>query len=222
MCDLWWWLGWQSESTEQVLDRLRTSLQREWRTLETEARNLADSAGKVPALIRKELKAGNRNEARTFAVEMARMYQTRARVIACQNRINEARATLRQGKANLKLGRAMVDMTRVLQGLASMDETRQICATLSREMLKAGVIQQEMMDALEPDLDPEQEEEADAMLGDIELVDRGNTKKAAPHLDADAMQSEADRLIRLEEEFIRTGKRPTQQPLQTAAAPDAD
>ena len=229
MCDVWWLLGWQSETAAEVLDRLKMSLRTEWRKLDREARKLDTEAKKVPEMIRKELRAGNRDGARTFAVEMSRMYRVRSSLLVCQNRINEAKTAITTCKTNLAMGRAMIDMTRVLQGLANLDETRDLCKMLSREMLKAGIIQQEMMDALEPDLDPEQQEEADEIIeaaeGDavLERTEAISAKKSKKASEDNEIQMEADRLLLMEAEFIKTGKRTTLPVVaqQTEAAPEA-
>ncbi|KAJ9604458.1 Vacuolar protein-sorting-associated protein 24 [Cladophialophora chaetospira] len=187
------------------------------RALDRDITNLKVTEQKTRTLIQNAAKRGQKNpaqakqaanEARTFARELikvrkqaGRLHTSRAQLQSVQMQVNEA-FTVRKIEGSLKVSTGIMKDVNTLIRLPELTGTMQ---ELSQELMKAGIIDEMVGDALPNDEllegeDEEAETEVDKVLGEVLKGKLGAQDQQLPQLPAaQEEEEEEDREAELEQ-----------------------
>ena len=186
------------------------------RALDRDITNLKVTEQKTRTLILNAAKRGQKNpsqtkqgadEARVFARELikvrkqaARLHTSKAQLQSVQMQVHEA-FSVRKIEGSLKASTRIMKDVNTLIRLPELTGTMQ---ELSQELMKAGIIEEMVGDALPNDEllegeDEEAETEVDKVLGEVLKGKLGAQEQQMPQLPAEQEEEEEDREAELEQ-----------------------
>jgi division protein CdvB (Snf7/Vps24/ESCRT-III family) len=135
---------------------------KEMRSIDREVRAIEREEKKQEKECKAMAKKGQRNAALIIAKNLVRSRKTRERMVAGKASMNSVQMQLQSNIAMTKAMGCMKRSTEVMQAMSAavkMPEVRETMATMAREMERAGLIEEMMMDTLdEMDADGVEEE----------------------------------------------------------------
>ena len=125
---------------------------------------------KVKKAIKDAVKTGHVSSAKLLAKEMARSRKAKERLVTSKAQLNSVSMQIKTNMATQRVAASMqksAEMAAVMNSVINVKEISETMRTMSREMEKAGLIE-EMMDDMFEDLDGSDiEEEADEAIEQV-------------------------------------------------------
>lgn len=153
-----------------------SELKKEQRGLDRERAKIEREEGKMKLEIKKLAKSGTNSAAlKTMAKGLLKSQGVRNRMLEASTRINSVLLTLKTHVATLSVAEHMGKSAAVMKGmqsLVSLPELRATAASMSKEMMKAGIISEmidESFDSMEDSeaIDAEADEAVDKVIAEI-------------------------------------------------------
>ncbi|XP_065191045.1 charged multivesicular body protein 3-like [Sycon ciliatum] len=151
------------KSPREQVREWRTKLRRETRTLDKQIRSIQGEEAKVKKSLKDAAKKGQKDVCNILAKEMVRSRKAVNKIYASKAQINSVMMQMQNQLATQRMAGAMAKSTEVMQSMNQLMRVPEIAAVmreLSKEMTKAGIIEEMMDDAFESALGDEDEEEA--------------------------------------------------------------
>ncbi len=189
-----------------------SGLKKEIRTLDRERAKIEREEQKTVIEIKKMAKQGHSAALKTMAKSLLKSQATRNRMLEASSRINSVILSLKTHMATMSVAEHMGKSVAVMRGMNSMlsvPELRETAKNMSKEMARAGMIEEmidDSMESLDPaDLDEEAEEEVDKVLdevlqgtfGGVGRIKGKNTEKKAEEEEEVSRKQAADGAGRL-------------------------
>ncbi len=172
---------------EAQLKKCTTLIRQNQRALDRHIRNIAQLEHKTTGQIRQAArrKDGGARSARMLAKELYRLRRQHARMESSKATLGSIGLQVRQQQAAVKVGNVLQSSSGVMRSvnsLVKMPELFQGMQELQMELVRAGVMDEMMDDALDIDQveDDEGEEEIDAILEGI--TGTGRVEEAPAHI----------------------------------------
>jgi len=129
---------------------------------------------KLKIELKKEAKKGLAGPVRTLAVSLVRSRKQRERLLEYQTRINSAVLAIKTNVATQKVVGAMQKSSQVMHAMSAVISIPQVSAVaknLSKDMLKAGIIEEMVNEGMEAvdseDINSEADKEVEAVIAEI-------------------------------------------------------
>eukprot|EP00667_Euglena_gracilis_P023296 EG_transcript_26245 len=148
----------------------RLKLKAEDRTLDRQIRNIAAEEAKVTKSLREAAKKNEEPVVRILAKELVRSRKAKNRLYTSKAQINSVRLQLEQTQAQVKVMGAIqknAEILAMMNRLVRVEEVRETMMTLSKEMTKAGLIDEMMQETMESLDEDDLEEEAEAEVAKV-------------------------------------------------------
>eukprot|EP01064_Diplonema_japonicum_P019951 TRINITY_DN2890_c0_g3_i1.p1 TRINITY_DN2890_c0_g3~~TRINITY_DN2890_c0_g3_i1.p1 ORF type:complete len:219 (+),score=64.29 TRINITY_DN2890_c0_g3_i1:59-715(+) len=166
----------QKKKTVQEMQReWKSNLRSEKRKLDKQIRNIQTAEKKTQAEVKMAAKKGENEVVRLLAREMVQSRKAVSRCYAAQARLNSVMQELDRQVASLKLAGAMQSSSAMLQDMNRLVRVEEVSSTMmdmQREMMKAGIIQEQIDDAVDnvvgDDMDSDDaDEEVNKIIDDV-------------------------------------------------------
>ncbi|KAK9799789.1 hypothetical protein WJX73_008465 [Symbiochloris irregularis] len=171
---------------KELVRKWQTDLRKEQRTLERTIREIERSEKNAKKMVTESAKRGDMASAKVLAKELVRtrkevtrMYTNKAQLLSMNIQLTEQLAMVRVAGTLSKSTEVMT----LVNNLVKAPQMSQIMMQMSREMMKAGVIDEMMEDTLDSALDTEDmeeqtEAEVDKVLAELAVEDMSSMAKA--------------------------------------------
>ncbi|KAI3438053.1 hypothetical protein D9Q98_000496 [Chlorella vulgaris] len=187
----------KQEDPKELVRKWQRQIRTETRGVERQMLEVQREQKKAEKLIKDAAKRNDMVSARILAKEVVNMRRTvtklamnKATFMALSNQMTEQLAMTRVAGALSKSGEVM----KLVNNLVKVPELQRMMVGMSREMAKAGIIEEMMSDAMEGVMDGEDmEEETDEQIDKILLEVAGETLSqmaAAPRQQKQALQQQ--------------------------------
>ncbi|KAJ2746351.1 Vacuolar protein-sorting-associated protein 24 [Coemansia sp. BCRC 34301] len=159
---------------DQMVRKWRTGIRGQERELDRQLRAIEAEEAKVKRSIKQLAKKDDKASCRTLAKELVRSRKQKNRIHTSKAQLNSIVMELQRQVALLKVAGTLQKSTQVMRSVNQLMRVPQLQMTLmemSKEMMKAGVIEEmteDMFDALDDeDLEEEADEEVQRVLAEI-------------------------------------------------------
>lgn len=159
---------------KEMVTEWNHKLRKEGNNLERQIRGIQREEEKTKRMLKENAKKGERDACRILAKEIVRADKTVAKLYASKAHISSVQMSMKQQLATLRIAGALEQSTQVMTSMSQLIKLPEINATMremSKEMMKAGIIEEMLEDTMEglddPDLDDEADEEVDKVLYDL-------------------------------------------------------
>lgn len=141
---------------------------------------------------------------------MVKARKSRERLLESSVRINSVVLQLEHAAAQMRVAQTIKTSTTLLKGMQSMmsiPQLQQVCVSMSKEMVKAGMIEEAVSDLMDADADVEQEAETevnkvlDEVFGEI-LGRAGEAKRQIAAAAGPQKDDEKEAAVDAEEEEL--------------------
>jgi len=184
-------------------------LKHEQRAIDRDISQMDREEAKIKMELKRVAKTGNKQAIATYAKSIVRARNQRARMFEAKARLNSCVMQIKQTEATNKVVGHMERSTSVLKSLQNMMSVPKLAAVaqnLSKEMMKAGVIEEMVNDSLAV-LDPEDvdelaDEEIDKVVTEITqgvLGKAGEIKNKNLKKDEEVVEDDEQDAAKLEE-----------------------
>lgn len=149
-------------SPEEQAKQWKKNLQAESRRLDATIRKVQREEAKIMKEAKKSVKQGDMASAKLLAREILQSRKAVSRMYTGKTQINSVSMQLQNQVAQLKVTGTLQRSTEIMSGmlqLAKIGEVRETMMTISKEMCKAGILEETMNDALDDALGDGIEEE---------------------------------------------------------------
>ncbi|CAH1258051.1 charged multivesicular body protein 3-like [Branchiostoma lanceolatum] len=157
----------QGKDPKEQVREWTSQLRKQDRVLDRQIRGIQREEEKVKRSLKEAAKKGDKDTCRILAKEMVRSRKAVSKIYTSKAQINSVSMGMKNQLGVLKVAGAMEKSTEVMKYMQNLVKVPEIQATMrdmSREMMKAGIIE-EMLDdtfeSLEDDEDLEEETEAE-------------------------------------------------------------
>jgi len=162
---------------EEYVKKWKKELKKEERSLERNIRGIELEEQKIIRSIKDLVKKGDRQNAgsaKILAKELIRSRKAKERLYASKAQINSVSMQLTQNLAMMKMTQVMQKSTQVMaamNNLVRLPQLSKVMVAMSREMQKAGLIEEMMDDVMDNDeeIDELAEEEVDKVLEELTM-----------------------------------------------------
>lgn len=206
------------KSPREQVREWRTCLRKEQRILDRQIRSIKIEEEKVKRSLKDAAKKGQKDVCTILATEMVRARKAVNKIYASKAQMNSVMMSMQNQLATARMAGALSKSTDVMRAMNSLLRAPEIAAAmqeLSKEMMKAGIIEEMVEDVFESMEDEEVEEAAqtevdkilfevtNGMLGQVGAVDDtlplvGEPEGATAAAAADESDEEDDMRARLE------------------------
>jgi len=161
-------------------------LRKERNALDRQVNQIKREEQKAVASIKQAAKKNDTTSAKILAREVVNARKAVTRITTAKAQINSVEMQMQQQASQIRVVGALQKSTDVMKSMSNLikvPEVHQVMQDMSREMMKAGVIEDMMEDTMEAIDDPEELEEdvqeaVDKILGEITLGVRDKMAKA--------------------------------------------
>lgn len=125
---------------------------------------------KTKRMLKESAKKGDKDSCKVLAKEIVNSRKCVNRLHASKAHLNSVQLSMKQQLANLRIAGALEKSTQVMQSMQKLVKVPEIMATMrdmSKEMMKAGILEEMMEDAMETVDEDDVEEAAE---GEVEKV----------------------------------------------------
>ncbi|KAJ2780410.1 Vacuolar protein-sorting-associated protein 24 [Coemansia interrupta] len=176
----------KSPKPDELVRKWRSSVRTQERELDRQLRNITTEEAKVKRTIQQLAKKGDISSCRSLAKELVRSQKQKDRIITSKAQLNSILMELTRQVALIKVAGSLQKSTQVMKTVNQLMRIPQLQHTMmemSKEMIRAGVIEEmteEMFDDLEDDeLEEEAEAEVENVLAQITDGVLGKAKNVA-------------------------------------------
>ncbi|CAK63923.1 unnamed protein product (macronuclear) [Paramecium tetraurelia] len=180
----------QSMTKEELRDKQRSmnkELQKEMREIERQNFQIEQARKKAEDLLQKEIKKGDKADKfikQTYAKQVITCQKQKERNLLNKGKIQNVMYGIDNMFANIKMAQAMGCISNVMKDINKLMNIKEISATmqdLQKEMMKMGIVQEQMDDAMEnmnDDVDlGDMQSQADDLIYQIESQQAGPNKQ---------------------------------------------
>jgi len=195
----------QKEVAKQQVREWTRKMKGEVRGIEREIQKIEREENKVKLEIKAAAKAGNLNGATYLAKEIVRSNKAKERMYLTRTQLNSVQMELQTQVATMKMADSLKSSTDVMKHMTKLINVPQLKDTmreLSKEMMKAGLIEELVEDAMdsmdnEGDMEEATEVEVQKILADLAVeagskVPEGINRPVAQPAQAAPPQTEAE------------------------------
>ncbi|KAJ1728706.1 Vacuolar protein-sorting-associated protein 24 [Coemansia sp. BCRC 34490] len=162
-------------SPDKIVNKWCSDIRAQQRVLDRQARGILVEEKKVEQTIKQLAKKGDIKSCKTLAKEVVRSRKQRDRIATSKAQLNSISMELRRQLSMLKVAGTLQKSTHVMKAvnqLMSVPMLQRSLMEMSKEMMKAGVIDEmteDMLDSIDADEDVEEEAEAevDKVLAEV-------------------------------------------------------
>lgn len=165
--------GKKPDPKEQVRE-WRSKMRKEQRVIDRQIGGIQREEAKVKKSIKDAAKKGQIDVAKILAKELVQSRKAVSKLYASKAQMNSVVMTMQQQLAMMRMSGSIqksTDVMKAMQGLIKLPEIQASMMDLSREMAKAGLIEEMMEDTFEgledDDLDEQADKEVDKVLFEI-------------------------------------------------------
>jgi charged multivesicular body protein 3 len=186
-------------STDEMVKKWRQSLRTQERALDKQIRGIEQEELKVKRSLKEAAKKGDKTICTMLAKEIVRSRKAKDRIHTSKAQLNSVGMQLQQQAAQLKIAGTLQKSTQIMKAvnrLAKLPEISQTMQEMQMEMMKAGIIEEMMDDALnvgedEDEIEEEAEEEVNKVLMELTsgmLLGSGTVGQDLPQAAEDEVQ----------------------------------
>ncbi|KAJ1880394.1 Vacuolar protein-sorting-associated protein 24 [Coemansia sp. RSA 486] len=155
---------------DELVRKWRSSVRSQERQLDRQLRGIATEEAKVKRTIQQLAKKGDLSSCRSLAKELVRSQRQKTRIATSKAQLNSILMELTRQVALLKVAGSLQKSTQVMKSVNQLMRIPQLQHTMmemSKEMVRAGVIEEMTEDMFESMEDDELEEEAEAEVENV-------------------------------------------------------
>uniref|UniRef100_A0A0B6ZD02 Charged multivesicular body protein 3 n=1 Tax=Arion vulgaris TaxID=1028688 RepID=A0A0B6ZD02_9EUPU len=175
----------QQASPKEMVNEWTHKIRKEGNNIERQIRGIQREEEKTKRMIKDSAKRGERDSCRILAKEIVKADKQINKLYASKAHLNSIQMSMKHQLATLRVAGALSKSTEVMQSMQQLIRVPEIQATMremSKEMTKAGIIEEMMDDAMETlddeDLEEEADEEVDKVLYDLTAGELGKAPAA--------------------------------------------
>jgi len=186
----------KSKTSKETVQELNSKLRKEGNQLDRQIRSIQREEEKVKRSLKDAAKKGDKDVCKILAKEIIQSRKAVNKLYTAKAHINSVGLNMKNQLATLRISGAIQQSTEVMvamQRLVKVPEVSQIMQEMSREMMKAGIIEEMMEDTMESvledddELEEEAEEEVEKLLWEVTAGHMG----LAPAAGSDALPTPA-------------------------------
>merc|ERR1712126_104163 len=163
----------EMEPKEQVREWCK-NFRKEERKLERQVNAIRREEQKVTRSLKEAAKKGDKDVCKILAKEVVNSRKAVNRIYSAKANLNSCQLQMKEQLATLKVAGALSSSTevmKVMQQLVKFPEIQKTMMDMSREMMKAGILEEMLDDTMEtlddPDIEEEVESEVDKVLFEL-------------------------------------------------------
>jgi len=171
----------KKQTPKELVNEWTHKIRKEGNNIERQIRGIQREEEKTKRLLKDSAKKGEIEACRILAKEIVRADKQIQKMYASKAHLNSVQMSMKQQLATLRIAGALSKSTDVMKSMQELVKLPEIQATMrdmSKEMMKAGIIEEMLDDAMEPlddaELDDEADEEVDKVLFDLTAGVMGN------------------------------------------------
>ncbi|BFZ01198.1 hypothetical protein BsWGS_04237 [Bradybaena similaris] len=175
----------QQASPKEMVNEWTHKIRKEGNNIERQIRGIQREEEKTKRMIKDSAKRGERDSCRILAKEIVKADKQINKLYASKAHLNSVQMSMKHQLATLRVAGALSKSTEVMQSMQQLVKVPEIHATMremSKEMMKAGIIEEMMDDAMETldddDLEEEADEEVDRVLYELTAGELGKAPAA--------------------------------------------
>ncbi|CAG0881133.1 unnamed protein product [Cyprideis torosa] len=166
----------KSKPPKEQVNEWCHKIRKEGYTLDRQIRGIQREEEKVKRSLREAAKKGDKDVCLILAKELLRSRKAINRIHVAKANLNSIQMQMKNQLATLRVAGAMQRSTEVMQGMQQLIRMPEISATMqemSREMMKAGIIEEMMEETMEDalgdtdEMEEEAQEEVDKILWEV-------------------------------------------------------
>ncbi|KAF8930067.1 Snf7-domain-containing protein [Dissophora ornata] len=187
------------KTPEEMVRKWRRDISGQQRALEKQKRGIETEEAKAKLTIKQMAKKGDIKTCRILAKELVRSRRQKDRIVTSKAQLNSISMQLQYQLSTLKIAGTLQKSTEVMgmvNSLVRLPEISMQMQEMSREMMKAGIIDEMVQDTMESMDDDEIEEEAEEEVNKVlfQITDGllGETPVAGGTLPAEAEEEEEE------------------------------
>lgn len=157
-------------SPEEQVKKWKGTMREQNRNLDRQVRQIEREELKLKLEIKKAAKKGDNQVVRILAKEMVQSRRAKNRIFTAKAQINSVTLQLQQQAAQVKVMGAISKSTEVMQIMNNLMKVPEIAATMremSKEMQKAGIMEDMINDTMDGVLGDEDEDEVDSEVDNV-------------------------------------------------------
>ncbi|KAF9166513.1 Vacuolar protein-sorting-associated protein 24 [Actinomortierella ambigua] len=174
------------KTPDEMVRKWRQDINAERRALDRQIRSIEAEEAKIKASIKQMAKRKDIKTCRVLAKSLVRSKRQKDRISTAKAQLNSIQMQLQYQLSTLKISGTIQKSTEIMQmvnGTVKLPQISEAMQTMSKEMMKAGIIEEMIEDTFESlddeNVEEEAEEEVDKVLAEITDGLFG-TVKAAP------------------------------------------
>eukprot|EP00128_Syssomonas_multiformis_P001412 Colp12_sorted_trinity150504_noHs@29865 len=159
----------KSKTPQEQVREWKTKLRSEERALERQILSIDREEKKLQVSIKQAAKKGDQDVCKILAKELVHSRKAKSKLYTSKAQINSVSLQMQNQLATAKISGAIAKSTEVMKAMNKLVKVPEIAAAmqeLSKEMMKAGIIEEMVEDALDQD-DAELEEAADEEVNKV-------------------------------------------------------
>jgi len=184
---------------EEQVKSWRSKLRAEQREIDRSIRGITTEEEKIKRSIKEAAKRGDKTTCKTLAKEIIRSKKAKDRLYGTKAQLNSVVLQLQQQLSNAKIAGVLkksTDIMKVVNNLTKIPELQKTMMELSKEMMKAGLIEEMMDDALETlddeDIEEAADEEVERVITEITSGIKSKSPSVPVELEAETPEDEQD------------------------------
>ncbi|KCV72740.1 hypothetical protein H696_00319 [Fonticula alba] len=176
----------KAPTPEERVKQWRSQLRNETRQLDRQIRDIERQELKAKQTLKEFSKKGQIDSCRSLAKELVMSKNAKNRIIQSKAHLNSVSMQLTQQLSFIKVSGSLAQSAEIMQAMNSLMRVPELSMTMrsmSKEMAKAGIIEEMMDDAMEsldadPDFDEEVSTEVEKILHEVSLGVTGKMARA--------------------------------------------
>ncbi|GFN80647.1 charged multivesicular body protein 3 [Plakobranchus ocellatus] len=175
----------QQANPKEMVTEWTHKLRKEGNNIERQIRGIQREEEKTKRMIKDSAKRGEMDSCRILAKEIVKADKQINKLYASKAHLNSVQMSMKHQLSTLRVAGALAKSTEVMQSMQQLIKVPEIQATMrdmSKEMMKAGIIEEMLEDTMETleddDLEEEADEEVDKVLYEITAGELGKAPAA--------------------------------------------
>ncbi|XP_015789019.1 charged multivesicular body protein 3 isoform X2 [Tetranychus urticae] len=151
----------------------RSKLRKETMALDRQIRNIQREEAKVKLSLKDAAKKGDRDSCVVLAKELVRSRKAINRINVSKAQINSVMLNMEQQLANIKIAGAIqrsTDLMKCMQNLVKVGEISATMQEMSREMMKAGIIEEMLEETIDEATGIDDDDMEEAVQSEVEKI----------------------------------------------------
>uniref|UniRef100_A0A646QEP6 Charged multivesicular body protein 3 n=1 Tax=Hemiscolopendra marginata TaxID=943146 RepID=A0A646QEP6_9MYRI len=200
------------KSPKEQVQEWSSKLRKECRQLDRQIRGIQREEEKVKRSLKEAAKKGDREVCVILAKEVIRARKAISKIHSSKAQINSVVLSMKNQLATVRLAGTLQKSTEVMKSMQSLVKVPEVAHTmqeLSKEMMRAGIIEEMLDDTLsvmedQDELEEEAQEEVDKILWEVTAGQLGKAPAVADSLPASVMVETPEEEEEGEEDDVST------------------